>query len=85
MYSEPSTPKFKHFTTLFIFILNKVTDRMLPCGTPIFCSCSSESIVLIRTWNFQSIKKFFFIKFGSLPFNPIFFKSLIMPYFHVAS
>ena len=52
MYIEPLTPKFKHFTMLFIFILNKVTDTMLPCGTPISCSCSSESVVPIRTWNF---------------------------------
>ena len=29
MYSEPSTPKFKHFTMLFIFILNKVTGCYL--------------------------------------------------------
>ena len=58
-YSEPSTPKFKHFTMLFIFILNKVTDRMLPCGTPISYSCSSESVVLNCTWNFQLFQKYF--------------------------
>ena len=54
-YSEPSTAKFKYFTMLFIFMLNKVTDRMLPCGTPISCSCSSETVVPIRTWNFLFI------------------------------
>ena len=41
-YSEPSTPKF---TMLFIFMLNKVTDKMLPCGTPNSCSCSSERVL----------------------------------------
>ena len=70
-YSEPSTSKFDHFTMLFTFILNKIKYRILPCGTLISCSCSSEIVVQIHTWNFLLFKKFL-IKIGSLPFNPIF-------------
>ena len=40
---------FKALARLFILILNKVTERMLPWGTPISCSCMSEYAELILT------------------------------------
>ena len=76
---------FKTLARLFILILNNVTERILPWGTPISCSWISEWIELTLTLNYLSDRKFE-IKVGSLPFNSIskkfFFK---MPYFYVVS
>ena len=41
-YNEPLTPAGRHFMMLFIFSMNSVTDRMLPCGIPISCLNASE-------------------------------------------
>jgi len=34
-YNESPTPAGKHLMILFIFNMNKVTDKIAPCGTPI--------------------------------------------------
>ena len=45
-YNEPSVFGSKQFTMLFIFILNRVVEGKLPCGT--LCGCSNWSDKLIQ-------------------------------------
>ena len=45
-YNEQSTPCFKYWVMLLIFTENKITDRMLPWGTPISCGQESEHVDL---------------------------------------
>ena len=66
-----------------IFKPNKVTDNILPWGTPISCSCKSERHEPRRTQKFLFLKKP--MKHGNLPRSPALRKSFIMPYFHVLS
>ena len=66
---------------LLILILNKVGDKILPCGTPCSCLKVSDNVEPIRTLKDQEID----IKFGSRPPRPISCKSFMMPYFHVVS
>jgi hypothetical protein len=69
---------FKTLARLFIFILNNVTERMLPWELPsLVPECQSKL-------NSLSDRKFE-IKVGTLPFNPISKRSFKMPYFHVVS
>ena len=53
-----------HLTMLLSLILNKVVDRILPCGTPCSCSKVSDNVEPIRTLKDLSDKKFD-IKFGN--------------------
>ena len=69
---------------LLILILNRVGERILPCGTPCYCSKVSDNVEPIRTLKDLSDKKFN-IKFGNRPLTPISCKSFMMPYFHVVS
>ena len=48
-YNEQSTPGFKHWVMLLLFTENKVTDTMLPWGTPISCRSESEEVDTTRT------------------------------------
>ena len=73
-----------HLTMLLILILNRVGDRMLPCGTPCSCSKVSDNVEPIRTLKDLSDKKFD-IKLGNRPLRPISCKSFMMPCFHVVS
>ena len=45
-YNDPSVFGPKQFLMLFILMLNKVVDKMLPCGTLSFCTyryiCSKD-------------------------------------------
>ena len=51
---------------LLILISNRVGDKILPCGTPCFCSKVSDNVERIRTLKDLSDKKFD-IKFGNWP------------------
>ena len=83
MYNEQLTPFSKHLTMLFIFMLNSVTDKMLPCGTPSYWWYESERVLPTRTVKFLPVKHFE-INFGILPRSPA-LKSFRIPYFHVVS
>ena len=56
-YKEESV-SLTHLTMLLILILNRVGDRMLPCGTPCSCSKISDNVEPIRTLKDLSDKKF---------------------------
>ena len=77
-YNEPSVFGSKQFTMLFILILNRVVERMLPCGTPCACSNWSDKDDPTRTCIRRSARKLF-IKTGTLPFSPSSCKSRKMP------
>ena len=68
-YNEPSVFGSKHFTMLFILILNRVVERMLPCRTPCACSNWSDKVEPTRTCTQRSARKLL-IKTGNLPFSP---------------
>ena len=55
-YYEQSTPGFKHCVMLLIFTENKVTDRMLPWGTPISCRWGSEKVDPTQTLKIYLLK-----------------------------
>jgi hypothetical protein len=68
-YSDPFTPAGKQLIILFIFNMNNVTDKMVPCGTPISCSYESEKQEPTRTRKHLSFKNLQ-IKSGNRPRNP---------------
>ena len=83
-YNDPLISGGRQVIILFILIMNRITDRILPRGTPIFfcCCCfGSESVLFIRVWNVLSSKKWF-IKIGSLLCRQ---RSLSIPYVQVVS
>ena len=57
-YNKQSTPGFKHWAMLLMFTENKVTNRMLPWGTPISCRWESEKVDPTRTLKDLSFKTF---------------------------
>ena len=56
------------FIILFILILKRVVDRILPCGTPSSWFFKSARVDLMRTWKVVLVKKFL-TNFGSLPLS----------------
>ena len=66
-YKEESV-SLTHLTMLLILILNRVGDKILPCGTPCSCSKVSDNVEPIRTLKDLSDKKFD-IKFGNRPYK----------------
>ena len=68
-YSDPSIPGGNSLVILFIFILNTVTDNVLPCGIPSSWFLTLENVVSIQTLNFLLDKKPS-INCGNLPFIP---------------
>ena len=54
---EQSVPFKKALTMLLILMLKRAGDRMLPCGTPISCSCSSERVEPTLTLKERSDRK----------------------------
>ena len=83
-YNDPLISGGRQVVILFLLIMNRITDRILPWGTPISSCFGSESVLFIRVWNVQSSKKCF-IKMGSLPCRPRSLRSLSMPYGQVVS
>ena len=83
-YSDPSIRGGNSLVVLFIFILNRFTDNILPCGTPSSGFFTLENVVSTRTLNFLLDKKPS-INCGNLPFIPSSCRSLITLYFHVVS
>ena len=74
-----STPGYRQLVMLSIFMLKRVTDSILPWGTPASWFWIFGRVEPIRTLNFQSEIKAL-IKFGSLPFNPMSCRSFMIPY-----
>ena len=68
----------------FIFSANRVTDKMLPCSTPLVCTWVSESVLLTLTLNFHSLKNSC-TYFGRHPLSPAVYMSRKIPYLHAAS
>ena len=69
---------------LLIFTENRVTDRMLPWGTPISCGWESEKVDPTWTLKYISCKQIE-IKLGRRPLRQKPWRSFIIPYFHVVS
>ena len=65
-----STSRFRQLVMLLIFMLKKVTNSMLPWGTPSSWFWMFDRVEPIRTRNFLSKRKAL-IKFGNLPFDPM--------------
>ena len=84
MNKNLSSPGFRQFEMLLIFMLKRVTDSILPWGTPSSWFWMFDRVEPIRTRNFQSERNAL-IKFGSLPFNPILCRSFMIPYLQVVS
>ena len=67
IYNEHSIPCVKALAISFSFTLNKVVDKIAPCGTPSSCeNLSSYRVAPNRIWNVLSLKKFW-IKIGRFP------------------
>ena len=81
-YSDASIPGGNSLVILFIFILNRVTANILPCGTPSSWFFTLENVVSTQTLNFLSDKNPS-INCGNLPFIPSSCRTFITPYFHV--
>jgi len=47
---EQSVPFKTALTMLLILMLKRAEDRMVPCGTPTSCSCSSDKVEPSLTW-----------------------------------
>ena len=63
---EQSVPFKTALTTLLTLMLKRAGDRMLPCGTPISCSCSSERVEPTLTLKERSERKLW-INLGRWP------------------
>ena len=70
------------FIILFILILKRVVDRMLPCGIPWFFKL--DTVDPMCTLKVLSVKKFL-INFGNLPLSLRSYRSFMIPNFHVVS
>ena len=81
-YSDPSIPDGNFLVILFIFILNRVTDNILPCGILSSWFLTLENVVSTQTLNFL-LDKNPSINYGNLPFITSSCKSFITQYFHV--
>ena len=66
------------------FLLKRVTDSILPCGTPSSWFWMFDRVETIRTRNILSERKAL-IKFGSLPFNTMLCRSFMISYLQVVS
>ena len=77
-----STPGFRLLVMLLIFMLKRVTDSILPWGTPASGFWIFDRVEPIRTRNFLSERKAL-IKFRSLPFNPMLWRLIMVPYLQV--
>ena len=69
---------------LLILMLNKVVDRMLPCGTPCDSPNESDKVDPTRTWIDRSSRKLS-KKCANLHLIPSSCRSRNMPYFQVVS
>ena len=81
---EQSVPFRTTLTMLLISMLKSAGDRMLPCGTHISCSCSSERVEPTLTLKEPSDRKLW-INLGRWPLKPRSQRSARMPCFHVVS
>ena len=75
---------FRQLAMLLIFMLRRVINSILPLETPSSWFWISDNVDPMWTRNFLSETKAF-IKFGSLPFNPLLCWSFMIPYFQVVS
>ena len=75
-YRDPSIPGGNPLVILFIFILNRVTDNILPCGTFSYWFFTLENVVSTQTLNFL-LDKNPSINCGNLPFIPSSCRSFI--------
>ena len=69
---------------LFIFTINSVTDKILPCGTPISCGWESDNDEPTLTLNCRSSRKLD-MKMGKRPLKSMSYRSNKMPCFQVVS
>ena len=76
-HKEQSVP-LTALTTLLILMLKRAGDRMLSCGTPISCSCSSERVEPTQTLKERSDRKLW-INLGRWPLKPRSQRSARMP------
>ena len=83
-YSKHSSPGFRQLTISLIFILNSVSDCILPWSISSSCFWKLESVDPRRTLKFLSDKKLF-VKFGSLLLSPRLCRLFIIPHFYMAS
>ena len=83
-YNDPLISGRRQDVMLFIFIINRDTDKILPRGTPTSSGFGSEYVLPISVLKDRSSRKFW-MKMGSLPCNPKFLRSLRIPYGHVVS
>ena len=81
---EQSVPFKTALTMLLILMLKRAGDKMLPCGTPISCSCSLERVEPTLTPKKRSDRKLW-INLGRWPLKPRFQRSARMPCFQVVS
>ena len=75
---------FHTFNNVNILMPNKISDKMLLCGTPCSCLNMSNNVLPIRTLNVRSDKSFR-IKSGNRPKRPNLCNSFMMPCFQVVS
>ena len=71
------------FIILFILILKRVVDRMLPCGTP-SCIFKLDRVDPMHIWKVLPVKKFL-MNFGSLPLSLRSYRSFMIPNFYMVS
>ena len=72
-------PRVRHFVMLFIFILNSITDKILPCETPSSCLWRLERLIRlgISCWRKNAMN------LGKAPH--MLCRSFIIPNFQVVS
>ena len=75
---EQSVPFKTALTMLLILMLKRDGDKMLPCGTPIYCSCSSEGVEPTLTLKERFDRKLW-INLGRWPLKPRSQRSARMP------
>ena len=83
-YQDSSIPDGNSLITLFIFMLKRVTDNILPSGILSSWVCPSKIVESTRTLNFLLNRKPS-INCGNLPFISRSCKSFITQHFHVIS
>ena len=81
---QASVPFKTDLTMLFILMIKRAGDRMLPCGAPISCSCSSDKVEPTLSLKCRWDRNLS-MKSGLWPLKPKSQRSDRMPYFHVVS